>query len=420
MKKYRKFAVIAFSMAGPAAGLYIGGNFGQQILGVALGFALVVATGLLMRFSWDQWLLTSIVAIAWMLFSLLPFPSNLAYTVASALVGFSVAAVALRPLYGGNLLVTGQALISLLLGEPVSTQVVQSPPTMLEPVKPEIVGPARLIVKPNAAAVLEMGSQQTKVVGPGTVVTRPYEYTKIIYNLRPQHSSKSYTKVLTQDLIATDVRVGVTYGIDVDWEAREGKRDLTPAELDAIQQFHVRATNWSEELDTVLESAVRTVLGNHDFEHATSANYRQFVENTIANRVFRTAREWGIRVYRTHLIAVQPDSHVTSARELRFIAHTNADTINRYEQARAEAWKLALSILGEAYADASDNGVPDVVIVRELLRRTMEQATSNAATKSMLPRELRHLFDEMNAGGSVIAQSSQNGHAGPASNSPVP
>jgi regulator of protease activity HflC (stomatin/prohibitin superfamily) len=152
------------------------------------------------------------------------------------------------------------------------------------------------------------------------------------------------------------------------------------------------------ELTTVLESAVRSELGSRRFEDATAANHRQAVETEIANNVQRTASEWGIRVQSTRLVSVQPTQHVTTAREKRFISDTDAETLGRYEVARAQAWSDALIVLGDAYAYAKDNKVPDMIIVRELLRRLMEQGSSHAATQNMFPRELRHLFDELQDG----------------------
>lgn len=420
MKIPVKLIVIFFSIACPALGLAIGLAAEQPLLGVIVGCGFLLLLGLPARYSRDQWILVIVSAVAWMLFSLLPFPAGLVYMSSSVMLGFSIASIALGPLYGGNLVTAAKAILSLLLGQPVSTQVVKPPPTILQPGTPDRMGPARITVSPNAVAILEKGGEQTEIVGPGVITTKPYEYTQMIYNLRPQHVQLPYTAVMTKDLISTDVRVGITYGIHVGWKAREGKRQLRPEEVKAIQAFHVRATNWEDELRTVVESAVRTVLGDQFFEAATSTSSRQNVENTISNRVQFVADGWGIRVYRTHLIAVQPRGHVSDARELRFIADTNADTLGRYERARAEAWSAALSILGEGYADATDNGVPTMIIVRELLRRIMEQAARNATTSSMVPRELKHLFDELVDSGPPDLGSPQNGTSPPTPNIPVP
>jgi regulator of protease activity HflC (stomatin/prohibitin superfamily) len=222
--------------------------------------------------------------------------------------------------------------------------------------------------------------------------------------------------VLTRDLVPTDITVGLTYGIDVEWEAREGIRPLSRDERYAIQAFHVRAANWLEELKTVAESAVRTIVGKRGFRYATAPAYRKIIETEIANNMQFTAKEWGIRVYRMHLISIQPKEHVVTAREQRFISDTNAQTLERYEIARAKAWKEALNQLSEAYALAARNGLPDQIILRELLRRLMEQATSHATTQSMFPRELRHLFDDVDA----VALSSPNGSSAAGANTPGP
>jgi hypothetical protein len=396
--RQKKLLAVVISVFAPALGLAIGLTFSEPIIGVIGGLLVLAGIGVVIRYSWDQWLLVILVGLTWMLCSLLPLPINLFYVLGSTLLGFGFAAIALRPLYGGNLLAASQAALSLILGEPVSTQVVVPPPTIIQPGTPDKVGPARLIVKPNTAAVLEVGASQTRILGPTSLVTMPYEYVRTVYSLRPQHKTLRYPQVLTQDLIASEVRVGITFGIGVEWDAREGLRQLLPKERDNIRHFHICATNWEEELDTVLEAAVRYVVGNRPFEHATDAAYRQKIEEDITGRVQKAADTWGICVHRTHLIAVQPDGLVTLAREHRFLSHTNAETIGRYEKARADAWGEALASLGEAYADATGNGVPDIIIVRELLRRLIEQGSSHAATQNMFPREIRHLFDELQDG----------------------
>jgi regulator of protease activity HflC (stomatin/prohibitin superfamily) len=372
---------------------------------------LLLFAGLIAKYAMYQWVLTVMVGAVWMLCNLLPFPIGLAYVLGSVVLGFGIGALALVPLYGGNLISAIEAAISLLLGEPVSTQVVIPPPKIVDPNPPRRVGPAQLVINPNAVAVIENGAKQTAIYGPGLFTTKPFEYTQAIYDLRPQHHRMDFSNVLTQDLISTNVSVGVTYGIDVAWEAREGMRPLLSNERYAIQAFHVRAVNWETELNTVLESAVRSVLGNRRFEHATAADHRQAVETEISGSVQKTAAEWGIMVHSTRLVSVQPTAHVTSAREKRFISDTDAETLGRYELARAQAWSDALIVLGDAYAYAKDNKVPDMIIVRELLRRLMEQGSSQAATQNMFPRELRHLFDELQDG----VPGSPNGTAGGAS-----
>ena len=349
MKIPVKLIVIFLSIVCPALGLAIGIAAEQPLLGIAVGCGFLLMLGLPARYTRDQWILVTVSAVAWLLFSVLPFPAGLIYMLGSVMLGLSFASIALGPLYGGNLITAAKAIVSLLVGEPVSTQVVKPPPTILQSgLEPASVPvPVRMIVRPNAVAVLEKGGEQTAIVGPGVITTKPNEYAQMIYNLRPQHVQLPYAAVLTQDLIATDVRVGITYGIDVAWEAREGKRQLRPEELKAIQAFHVRATNWEEELRTVVESAVRTVLGNDRLKTPLAHRVGGHVENRISKRVQSIADGWGIRVYRTHLIAVQPRDHVSDARELRFIADTNADTLERYERARADAWSAALSILGD-------------------------------------------------------------------------
>ena len=277
MKIPVKLIVIFLSIVCPALGLAICIAAEQPLLGIAVGCGFLLLLGLPARYTRDQWILVTVSAVAWLLFSVLPFPAGLIYMLGSVMLGLSFASVALGPLYGGNLVTAAKAIVSLLLGEPVSTQVVKPPPTILQPgLEPKSV-PVRMIVRPNAVAVLEKGGEQTSIVGPGVIMTKPNEYAQMIYNLRPQHVQLPDAAVLTQDLIATDVRVGITYGIDVAWEAREGKRQLQPAELDAIQAFHVRAENWKK-----------------NCELSSSLQYGQswVIVRLIRPQVHRFARTW--------------------------------------------------------------------------------------------------------------------------------
>lgn len=394
MKK-TNLVLLAISAGGAALIMGAGIYLAQPAAAAISSVVLLAAVGVGLRSSQKQWLLAGSAVALLLAFTFLTYPFGILWGSATICLALYLASLSVRSIYGGSLVDAAEATLRLLTNQPIATQVIQEPGKLVDRGSAEKTGPLRLTIKPNAAVVLVSGPTQTRIEGPASVDTRAHEYVACVFSLSPQHRMVSHEKVLTSDLMTTEVKLAVTYGLAVSQQAREGSQKLSAAEIQAIEVFHGRSANHSEEFSSVLESLVHEIVGAQELDACLATALRQQMGNELRNRLRRIVERWGLHVYRLTLVSIQPDRLVSKARQERWLARTNAETIMQYEQAKAQAWGQALQILGSAYEEVRDNNVPTTVIFREMLRRILDQASIDASTRGMVPRQLGRLLEEL-------------------------
>lgn len=378
-----------------AAGVAAGSYSAQPATGIGGGILLIALLVALLRPSSRQWLIPAAAAGFLVLFTVFNYPWGIVWGLVSIGLALWFGSLSVRPLYGGSLTDAAEATLRLASGQPISTQVVVEPKKLVEVALTERMGPLRLVVKPYAAVVLVNGSSQTRIVGPQMLDTQPREYVSCVYSLSRKHHLYSFEKVLTSDLMTTEVKLGISYGLAVSLQAQVGVQPLSANELEAIRRFQPLATNWMEEFNQLVEARVRESIGQRTLDNVLETTNWQPLRTELRALLRATLEPRGIRIGRIDLISIQPDHLVSRARRERWIATTNAETILRYERARAEAWGEALQLLGGAYEEAVDNGLPPNVILRELLRRILDQAATDVSTKGLIPPQLSRLLAQL-------------------------
>lgn len=369
--------------------VFLGYLRGYLEFGWLFGVVIFTLWGLRNRYSTEQWILAWVTQLILLTLYLTPLPYGLLLAVLSVFLGVFLAFLGVRDQLLSNGLNPAEYIYSVLWGRVLYTQIVQNPAKEMTAKPEKQLGPGIIIVRPDTAVVLERGAKQTRVVGPETFVSDPLEYIKRAYNLRPQHREYEFSNVLTNDLIATTVKVSITYGIDIAADARLGERSFTEEERDNLKRLDSWAEDWEKELRNVVEKQLRQSVGDVNISQATTVDHHTSLELGIKRHTERKSQLWGITVYAFHIVSIHPDETVTQAHEENWLTTTRSKTLKQQEKARGEAWRLAVVQLAKAYDEASGYNMPPEAIYHELIRRMFEQFSVDPATRKLIPQEIR-------------------------------
>jgi regulator of protease activity HflC (stomatin/prohibitin superfamily) len=319
-------------------------------------------------------------------------PSAIVIGAAFSALSFYVSVLGVRDLFAGTGISALDYIVRSFLGELREPQVVEAPRTGVQEQTVYMYGPRNLVVKPDAAVVLIRGSRLTRVQGPGTVVTQPFEYVERIYNLRPIHKSYRFREVLTRDSTPMEVEVSITYGIRVGIGARLGEVELTQQERAALRQLTAWAPDWEAALRDIIEKNLRRAIGTLSLRQVleVSNQLRAQTETVAVSRA--DVGRWGLGIYELHIVAVQPNAMVVNASLDNWLVRLTNQTLLRKELGRGTAWARAINAIATAYREAQGQGLPDTVIYRELVRRLFEQAAMDPTAKNLLQSELSQMI----------------------------
>lgn len=319
----------------------------------------------------------------------------LALTVA---LGLYLGALGVRDLFQSTGIVPIDYIIRNLLGRLNPPQVIETPRQGVREEPQNLYGPRRVTVQPDTAAVMIRGSRQTRIVGPGTFISDPFEYAERSLNMRPIHRNYQFGRILTRDRLATEVSLAITYSIRVGLEARLGQRPLNADEINNL----VRLANWTPDWETALREVVgkyvRISIGFGSIGNALDVSRTALIESEIRRGAESEVATWGIAILELDLIGVQPDADIVSASSDNWLVALRNDTLIRRESARGTAWAQAINAIATAYQEVQANGLPDRVVYRELLRRLFEQASLDPEVRGLLQAELGRALDRTNDG----------------------
>jgi len=380
-----------------AVGIWVSIGHSYNHVGVGWGIALLLSTlsGLVLSYDRDRWTL----AIGWFgllsLSMLVRFPLNIILILGSATLGFGLATLAVRDLFQGTNIRPLNYMIRVLLGLLHEPQTIAPPHNIISEPVAKKVGPRKITIEHEAAVLLEGSTPQVRVYGPGQFVSERSEYVYRVYNLKPLHRNYRFTSVLTKDLLAIQINIAITYGIDVAKEARRGERELMPQEINAIHELNHWAEDWETELRSVVEQNIRHVVGQVKMEDASSNYYYGCLFPLIRRYTRQAAARCGVRIYTLRIVSVYPTNHVMQAYEDNWLSCIRGNTLIRQEVARSEAWGKALYRMAEACALASELNIPPQVIYHELLRRLFEQDTLHPESAGLLPAQLANILSDL-------------------------
>ena len=242
-------------------------------------------------------------------------------------------------------------------------------------------GPRLVVVPRHVAARMRRGDDRTRIVGPGTYLTEPFEYVEQIYNLQPFHRTYQFSKVLTQDLLALNVTVAIIYSINVPEDRWLGTQALTGSDRTKINDIDSWPLEWETVVKETVEKNTRLAIATTLLEDVLNVEQQGNVNNSIRLTVQNAIDDWGLTVHQVELLLIQPDPNVIRV------------SFDKYQEiVRSQAWVAAISAIATAYTEVRVQGLPDPVIYRELARRLFEQAPVSPATKTRLQSDFAHLF----------------------------
>lgn len=367
------------------------------LFGGLIGLIAFIPIGIAREYDRYQWILALGVGVLYVIFSVEATPYGLVVTAITGALTFLITVAGVSKYFEGTGLSPLDAVIDILLGrvkEPVTEEVPKQGVKFVEALNRDY-GPRLTMIKPDAAVIMEKGSEQTKIVGPNTFQSEPGEYISRVYRLKPIHKRYRFRQVLTKDLIAVSIIVSITYGVDVEIEARIGERDLKESEKKAIQRLDNWTDNWEQELRSVVEKRLRNFVGRDKLEKVASVGAQSEISRFIRSYVKHEVRSRGLKIYHLDIVSVRLDQNITRATEEKWLVNTRTGTMVEQEKARGEAWRAALEQIVYAYDHARQANLPDEMVYRELLRRVFEQATINPQTRNLLPPELGGILADL-------------------------
>lgn len=205
-------------------------------------------------------------------------------TLLGMIVSFFVCAATQRELYNGSASEAFLALLNITIGRTLGHHIIDDGKTTV-PANPTgpVMGPRRVIIRPDNAVVTVLNSRLGRISGPATFTSLTSEYVKSIYRLSEHSKSIQIEHVMTRDSLATTIRLDMLYGIDIALDIRTGERaELTVDEQAAIRAIHTSTTDWREIALEAVETCVR--------QAAAGMNLRDIVHPAGCRRLEEQAR----------------------------------------------------------------------------------------------------------------------------------
>lgn len=358
------------------------------LAGVLVGAIYGIPIGLLIETKRRQWL----AIFALMLF--LPAAAVVIHWTAPLFLIATVAATVymnsyiLSPLFNESMDEAFIHLVKLITGMWRGIQIVEDGKIIVPSGGGRVMGPTLLIVRPNNAVVLEGGKQPRVVFGQIFLVTERFEYVKEVFDLRPKQERYSISDCLTSDGIAIRLRITTVAGIKIRLATRQDGTTQVPAEAAYIQRLYWYLQEWDSRLEAAINTAIRVVIARYDLEHLLVATPYDRIAIEVKEHVNRHLLKWGVKMYDVSVESVTPPVELITR---------NAEATA--EQVRAQAWREAMKLIADGYNIARDMNMPEAMIDREVIRRTLEQMAKEpgvgAPISPAFSAILRELFESL-------------------------
>lgn len=312
------------------------------------------------------------------------------YAVLTSALAFGFSAISLKELYEGSRLAALKHHVHVAFCWSNGFQVIEGGKTTVPAKAKLLLGPRKLLIKPDNAAILERGKAQTKVLGPAFYGTAAYEHVREIFDLRVQNEPLIFDRVVTDDGMEAKVRVQVTYGIDIPEEMRMGKDPFETTQEQVIRRIDMHTREWNSSTRTAIENAVRRAVGAWQMGDLFRPAALGSLGEEIARIARATCRGWHVRIDDVIVAEIAPSSTFTGAR-------IEADAELVKEVARANALRQTLILIAQGYKAAKDLDMEADEIHREVLRRTLMEMRKDPAVKLVFTPELQELLSSLGA-----------------------
>ncbi|GEM_PF-2695024 len=256
--------------------------------------------------------------------------------------------------------------------------------TLPKDAKGPVLGPRLIIVAPYNAVVLERGSQQTGIQGPGIFRTRAFEFVKRIYDLRPRQRAMQFGDVLTKDGLLTSVAVSATYSIGVSRAAKVGQRKMTAADRAILQEIDLRTPDWEDGVRSAIERSVRDAFRARDLADLMSLPNLDDLADLVLEQARQRVLKQGVYLDQLRVESVQPASEVTGANTELWVAGVERVTQLR----RAESLADWVDHMASALQIAKDKGLTQEAIYKEAWCRAIERMSKSIPEGLLLEPEV--------------------------------
>jgi hypothetical protein len=219
---------------------------------------------------------------------------------------FLAATLPLRDLYGGSEMETLAHHLRMMAGASRGYQLVQNGEIVIPDDGLAKDGPCYTLIGPGSAASFVCGAQETRISGPGTFWTVPWERMQRVYDLSPRQESLTYDEVLTRDLLPTRVEIDVIYGMDICEAARRGEQPLDEREVGILRRIDANMHQWESTTRSAIERGVRLALGQKSLIELLSVSDFESLERHILTSANHKLRVWDIRLNTVILRDIQP------------------------------------------------------------------------------------------------------------------
>ncbi len=287
---------------------------------------------------------------------------------------------------------------------------------------PRALGPGYVVVDTGSAAVLERAGRITRIVGPSTVTTEPYEYMRGAVDLRLKNRTIKLENVLTKDSIPLEMEVTVFYRIPLDQHSllRRSPPEFRFNTSNVLRALY-NAEDWEEATEKAVRSAVYDVVSRYSLDELISVPraedllHRRGKEpeprrDELGERIRQVANgatgEWGVEVKDVRVEAIVLPQEVLERMFERWramweemiaegMARGEAERIRQIEEARAQA--LA-TLIGNIAASLREAGVSEERVPRSLLLlriiEALEKAAQEPTVKIWLPDGILKMLED--------------------------
>jgi len=274
-----------------------------------------------------------------------------------------------------------------------------------EPSDGPLFGPCLIAVNDGNAAVLELGGQLTRIVGPGLCRAGRWEFVRKVVDLTPQQAKIDIEEAFTRDRIPLFVELAVAYRIQVDPQSLKdtGKHDF---QEETIRKAVLLTHDWKEDTETSAASVTRDVIAMYYLDDLydprdADGNYGQFsprmqLQRDIRNRLNAVVSNWGVRVDQVQIGRIDVPAEVKLTMLNKWQAEWEKQTTISRSEGAAEAYRLMEKARAQAqmqmvitvteafqHAAAANAQVPAQLISLRFMD-ALEKMARDPATKILL------------------------------------
>lgn len=293
--------------------------------------------------------------------------------IAGAATLFFASALAYQELYG-DAWTAIRYHWSILLGTTRGFQKIEDGTTSLpRDARGPVLGPRLVIVAPYNAVVLEQGSRQTGIRGPEIFRTRPFEFVKRIYDLRPRQRTMAFRDVLTRDGLLTTVAISASYSIGITPAVKIGQRRMTASDRGLLQAIDMRMPDWEDCVRSAIERSIRDVVRGRQLAQLMGIRNLDALAAAVQQQARTRLEPSGIYLDQFRVESVQPTAEVTDARTELWVA----DVEREIQEIRLNSLNQWVETMAGALDTATQRGLSQDAVYKEAWCRAIERMSKH-------------------------------------------